>query len=359
MNAIRPRVSVIVPAYNSADNVRDCVLSITNQNLRDIEIVCVDDGSQDSTLDILSEISRDDSRIRVLTQPNSGAGAARNLGIAAARGDWLAFVDSDDVLLPGALARLVSIGDREGSSLVVSDHLRKYEIGGEARTLRRHWTLRSELVQESGFVPLSALGFLYHLTSPEPWAKLYRAKFIEDCRLRFPEKLGRAEDIPFFIEALTMGDRISVLNEATYVYRVWHNEGVNAQFDSHPLAILDALSAVRKQLKKRGVYDLWHVDFQHFAAGQILYALDQFSSFAGFRLFYQHAKNFAIDELDFKEAEFQGRMPFYSLDKLRKFLVHSPLEYVKWDASRLQSENLLSEQRLQRLQTTQDVIWGN
>ena len=87
-----PKVSVIIPVYNSSEYIRHCLDSLLSQTLQDIEILCVDDGSTDDSLSILEEYSRKDQRVRVLTQENAGAGAARNHGLREARGKYLSFL---------------------------------------------------------------------------------------------------------------------------------------------------------------------------------------------------------------------------------------------------------------------------
>ena len=93
---MNPLVSVIVPVYNMSKYLRQCLDSVLSQTLKEIEIICVDDGSTDDSLEILSEIAVKDSRVRVLQQENKGSGAARNYGISEARGEYIAFMDSDD-----------------------------------------------------------------------------------------------------------------------------------------------------------------------------------------------------------------------------------------------------------------------
>ena len=100
-----PKVSVIIPVYNSSEYIRHCLDSLLSQTLEDIEILCVDDGSTDDSLSILEEYSRKDERVRVLTQENAGAGAARNHGLREARGKYLSFLDSDDYFEPDMLEK--------------------------------------------------------------------------------------------------------------------------------------------------------------------------------------------------------------------------------------------------------------
>ena len=105
-------VSIIIPIYNAEESIRDCLESIVVQDYQRLEVIAIDDGSTDSTPTILDNYKRADSRIKVIRQANAGVSAARNRGIDASSGDYVTFVDCDDVLLPNHIANLVSsIGD--------------------------------------------------------------------------------------------------------------------------------------------------------------------------------------------------------------------------------------------------------
>ncbi len=93
-----PKVSIIIPVYNVEKYLKECLNSVVNQTLKEIEIICVDDGSTDNSLSILEEYAKKDNRINLLKQENSGAGAARNKGLDSARGEYIYFLDSDDFL---------------------------------------------------------------------------------------------------------------------------------------------------------------------------------------------------------------------------------------------------------------------
>ena len=105
------KVSVILPVYNVSDYLRQCMDSIVGQTLKDIEIICVDDGSTDDSLAILKEYEAKDQRVKVIQQANAGAGAARNKGLEIATGEYLSFLDSDDFFEPDMVA-MSSTGSR-------------------------------------------------------------------------------------------------------------------------------------------------------------------------------------------------------------------------------------------------------
>ena len=106
-----PKVSVIIPVYNSANYLSQCLDSILNQTLKEIEIICVDDGSTDDSLSILNKYSKLDNRIKILKQNNKGGGIARNYGMSIAKGEYLIFLDSDDFFNENLLYETVKAAD--------------------------------------------------------------------------------------------------------------------------------------------------------------------------------------------------------------------------------------------------------
>ena len=107
---MQPKISVIIPVYNVEKYLPECLESILNQNFQDFEIICVDDGSTDRSLDILQEYKRKDDRFVILQQRHAGAGAARNHGIKLAEGKYIQFLDSDDYFEPTLLETIFTSG---------------------------------------------------------------------------------------------------------------------------------------------------------------------------------------------------------------------------------------------------------
>ena len=117
MNEIK--VSVIIPVYNTENYLRECLDSVLAQTLREIEVICVDDGSTDNSLNILKEYQNKDTRIVVLTQENRSAGAARNYGLSIAKGKYLSFLDSDDFFDKELLRKAYKNAEKNNADIVV------------------------------------------------------------------------------------------------------------------------------------------------------------------------------------------------------------------------------------------------
>ena len=108
---MQPKISVIIPVYNVEKYLRECLDSIVNQTFKDIEIICVDDGSTDKSLEILREYEQKDKRIIVISQPNKGVSTARNIGMQQATGKYMMFVDSDDYITQNACELIYNVSN--------------------------------------------------------------------------------------------------------------------------------------------------------------------------------------------------------------------------------------------------------
>ena len=117
MNDIK--ISVIIPVFNSEKYLKKCLDTVLLQTLSDIEIICIDDGSTDSSLQILQQYSRKDHRFKIIFQSHEGAGSARNKGLAIAQGEYLSFLDSDDFFEPDMLEQMYNCSKKYNTDIVV------------------------------------------------------------------------------------------------------------------------------------------------------------------------------------------------------------------------------------------------
>lgn len=208
---LRPAVSVVLPIYNVEAYLRECLDSILTQSFDDFEVLVVDDGSLDGSRAIAEHYASRDRRIRILSRSNGGLGAARNTGIRAARGRYLTFVDSDDLLGAGALHRLVTAAEAANADVVVGS-VRRFN---SERTWRPEWTgevhsRRRSIEAVEDFLPL--LRNLY------TWNKLFRKTFWDAQGLWFREGVAY-EDQPIITQLFVAARRIEVLPDVVYLYR--------------------------------------------------------------------------------------------------------------------------------------------
>ena len=222
-----PAVSIVIPVYNQQAYISDCLESLLRQTFTDFEVLAVDDGSTDDSAAIIAQIAERDARIRLVRQPNGGVSAARNTGLAHARGAWICFIDPDDYVADDYLRTLYDacdvahdVPDIVMSTCIACDGERKvrqrfFPASFTACTMEEkkplfHQLLDGSHLQPDGFV--TAIGV--------PWGKLYRHAFITGNALRFDPQLSRMEDNLFNIQAFHDAHRIVYLDYAGYYYRV-------------------------------------------------------------------------------------------------------------------------------------------
>jgi CDP-glycerol glycerophosphotransferase len=206
-----PRVSVVVPVYNVEAYLDDCLRSITAQTARDLEIVMVDDGSTDGSMEIAERHAERDRRLRIVRQANHGLGHARNTGVRAAEGDFLSFVDSDDRLPPNALELLLGALDRTGSDFATGN-VHRFDS-------RRTWPaafLKRAFIRRRYRTHIA--GFRWLLSDRMAQNKLWRRSFWEEHDLGFPEGVLH-EDIPVVLPAHFLARSVDVISRPVYLYR--------------------------------------------------------------------------------------------------------------------------------------------
>ncbi len=247
MTAERPiggrpvRVSIIVPAYNAVDCIGEAIASVLAQTEQDFEILVIDDASSDATAALVEAAASDDPRIRLLrARENGGPGAARNQGIAAASGEWIAPLDADDRFHPQRLERLAGIGERQGVDMV-ADNLMVCE--GAGPELRR-------AMFPPGSMPasllLDALGFVRGNLVPEASGRvgyaflkpLIRRSFLRDSGIAY-DATRFAEDYLLYLRCLLHGARWALTPEAMYDYTI-HAASLTARHSSDDLVHLAA-----------------------------------------------------------------------------------------------------------------------
>lgn len=177
---LAPRVSVIIPVHNGAAWLRCCLDSVLAQMLRSIEIIVVDDGSTDATPGILREYSQRHANIRALRQTNAGVSVARNTGLAEARGDYIAFVDADDIMAPAMLDILVSRADRDHLDLVFCNAL-QHTLQGKVKSIFPNALAEPVLSGGEWMCRRVADGNLRHYV----WCQLARRSWLEEAGFRF------------------------------------------------------------------------------------------------------------------------------------------------------------------------------
>ncbi len=208
------KVSVVVPVYNAEKYLRRCLDSLRKQTLKDIEIICVNDGSTDRSAEILAEYATHDKRIKVITQENQYIGAARNRGIDTATGEYIGFVDSDDWVSPNYFADLYKVAKKHDTDVAVAgrkDHVHRWRQMSSWSNII--WVMTGKdvfNVDEDSIYKVTQL----------VWDKIYRRDFLNRHKIRFPTLRVMYEDFHFTVSVLLYALRVAIAKDSFYYYNV-------------------------------------------------------------------------------------------------------------------------------------------
>lgn len=213
------KISVIIPVYNASEYLRECLDSVLKQTLNDIELLCVDDGSTDSSLAILQEYASNDKRVHIFCQQNLGAGPARNLGLANAQGEFIAFMDGDDFYNTPDILKKLYYAATENACAIAAGY----------RSL-----LTENVLSDDIYDPL------YKLTQNHPegiclqyrdvqfdfnyQCYIFKRSLLTDNNITFPD-YRRCQDPPFFVKAMIAADKFFLIPQSSYTYR-WGHQNV-------------------------------------------------------------------------------------------------------------------------------------
>ncbi len=239
-----PLISVIVPVYNAEHYLKECIISIINQTVYDLEIILINDGSTDKSGEICDHFSNNDRRVISIHQTNLGVSAARNKGLQVAKGKYIAFVDSDDILPKDAYENLLK--------LIKEDHL----VIGQIQMISEDGKLQKSL--SFGKREMSQEEFLKELFLEKeltylgyPWDKLYFRHTIEKYHLRFDEKIRLNEDRLFVLTYLIHCKEVVFCKDVVYYYRQ-RSKGIiistrrNATVTNSEMTVLKSFQEMQK-----------------------------------------------------------------------------------------------------------------
>lgn len=208
------RVSIIIPVYNTAKYLEKCLASIVSQTLKDIEIICVDDGSTDNSVSILEEFAKQDKRIKIIVQNNQKQGAARNRGISSARGEYIAFVDSDDYVAEDFFEKLYTAANENNIDIATAGIIRKREKSQKYRLVYNESQIAKSIDDKLRLC--TSIGGDYNWNV---WNKIYKKDFLLTNKIWFDENV-LFEDINFTIKAIYLSNSIIAVPDSYYYYCV-------------------------------------------------------------------------------------------------------------------------------------------
>lgn len=253
MNNTNIKVTVVIPVYNAEDYLNPAMDSVICQTLTDIEIICVDDGSTDSSLDIIREYQANDSRIRIVTETNAGPALARNNGIRRARGEYIAFLDADDFYEPSLLEELYNEAKRADLDVVITD----YDIyNSHKAAFERAVPEKHENIYQPGRVTSKSEypDYIFTSTNGAAWNKLFRTEFVKEKELSFLTDVKMYEDVYFTVTALSLAERVGKVHKTLLHHRVYSEQSRAKLFRKYYSQVPLIYIEIKKFLMKRGMY---------------------------------------------------------------------------------------------------------
>lgn len=223
------KVSVILPVYNVEKYIRKCLESLIRQELKEIEIIVVNDGSTDKSLDIINEFMKLDNRIKLVNKNNSGVSAARNSGLMIANGEYVSFVDSDDWVEKSFLFKLYNLAKANSCDVAGCN----FVISGENSKVEYKYPLDEEKIYERQDITSDiAEKIIAGTIKTNVWDKIYKREFLSTNSIKFDEKIIRFEDWYFYVEVCKHMNRCIYINEGLYNYRIIEGSLSNKYYEN-------------------------------------------------------------------------------------------------------------------------------
>lgn len=262
-------ISVILPVYNSEEYLKECLESLLNQTFKDIEVLCIDDGSGDASLSILKDFENVDNRITVISQENMGVAKTRNNALNLINGNYVYFMDSDDYLDKNAFKKLHENIISNGSDFCIMKAIFVNET-------EEYKFPAFELEKEFGKVNFSNFTFTYkdiksHVLNDlfAPWLKLYRTDFLKSSdEFTFPE-IKSYSDAPFHVKTMLNASKISFVPEYLYYYR--ENDDSLVHSSSNTINFFKLSDIIESYLKNNCFYEEFKDEFSAFKIVKLVY----------------------------------------------------------------------------------------
>ena len=241
-----PKVSIIVPVYNVENYIEKCLETLVNQTLKDIEILVVNDGSTDKSIDIINKYKEKyPEKIIYLEKENGGLSDARNFAIPYAKGEYIAFLDSDDYVETNIYEKMYELAKRENSDMVECDFYWKYP-DKKKEDIGEIYSNKKEMIEKVRVVA---------------WNKLIKREILEKTKILFP-KGYRYEDVEFTYKLIPYLEKVSFLKMAGIYYIQRENSISNSQ-NMKNKEIFDVLENVLKFYKEKGLYEKYKEELEY------------------------------------------------------------------------------------------------
>ncbi|MCR5420339.1 MAG: glycosyltransferase [Lachnospiraceae bacterium] len=319
------KVSVVMPVYNACKYLEQSVESILTQSLSSIELICVDDGSDDDSLDILNRFMYKDRRVIVISQKHSNAGKARNAGMCKASGKYLLFLDADDIFSKNMIEEAYKTAEDRKAEITVFGGNNYSEI--KKKTGSNTGLLQMKMVPDDPVFSLKRYRGRISFSSTAPWNKLFLRDFIDKNKLEF-QSVKSANDLYFVTMAMLLADRITVIDKQLISYRIDNPDSLQGSKAKSPYDGISALHLIYDEINSRGLYNSCCVDFNERCVAICLYLLRGIEAPQLYEEFYEYLRTEFFGSVGLKNAN-ESDFYHYSLYReLREIMDETAVGYL-------------------------------
>ena len=246
-------VSVVMPIYNAVDYLAEAIDNVLRQTMKEIELICVDDGSTDGSFEVIKKKQASDSRVRIVTENNAGPSVARNKGLVRARGEYVIFLDADDFFEPTLLERLYNLATRKKLDIAVATYdlynnstgKHMPMIGSEHDELLDGGRIISSREHHDNIFQ-SVTGYV--------WNKLFKKSFLSDKNITFHPELYVFEDMYFVCASVALADRIGKDSKVLVHHRIYSEQGRTKLFRKYYARVPVVYEKLKEFLSSVGMY---------------------------------------------------------------------------------------------------------
>lgn len=209
------KISIIIPIYNAAKFLEECLRSIVKQDFKDIEIICVNDGSTDNSLEILKKLSKEDSRVKIIDKKNEGVSKARNVALEVAQGKYCLNIDSDDYIDQGYFKALYERAEKDNLDITISNIIFDYFNDSSKNYILNDLEILDEkVISGEEYINIFLKNNFYGYT----WNKLIKTEAYKRNNLKYNEDIFMMEDVEMILKLAKVGKKIGKVNKAFYHY---------------------------------------------------------------------------------------------------------------------------------------------
>ena len=289
-NILNPKISIIIPIYNSEEFLEECLNSLLMQTFKNFEIICINDGSTDNTLEILKKFEKLDDRIHVLTQNNFGPAIARNIGMNISKGEYLIFLDSDDIFEKTMIEELYARIYAYKSEIVICNSKNFITVNGNKEfNENRNYIISNDMIKNKTFSSFDIKKDFFNLFIWWPWDKIFKKDFITNLGLKY-QNLRTSEDLFFIAAAVIKANKISFINKIFINHRMGVKSSVSNSRNIFWNDFYYALKRLKNFMKEKGLYKRFKQDFINYVAKFSIWNLETIQGISFCKL-YQKLKN--------------------------------------------------------------------